>query len=109
MKKLISTCIVSAILRITCQYTETVGVYQTEVTKAEMISAHNDIKDIVYSGDGLIEDWHEYEYDEMGNMIKRVCLENNTGYFIILGKVINLIPWRVKSVTEYEYEYAYAD
>ena len=43
MKKLISTCIVLAILRITCQYTETVGVYQTEVTKAEMISAHNDI------------------------------------------------------------------
>ena len=32
-----------AILRITCQYAETVGVYQMEVTKAEMISAHNDI------------------------------------------------------------------
>ena len=43
MKKLIGTCIVLTILRITCQYTETVGVYQTEVTKAEMISAHNDI------------------------------------------------------------------
>ena len=31
MKKLISTCIVLAILGITCQCAETVGVYQTEV------------------------------------------------------------------------------
>ena len=43
MKKFISTCIVLAILRITCQYAETVGVYQTEVIKGEMISVQNDV------------------------------------------------------------------
>ena len=43
MKKLISTCIVLAILRITYLYAEIVGVYQTEVIKGEMINIQNDV------------------------------------------------------------------
>ncbi|MDE6749732.1 MAG: hypothetical protein K2K21_11835 [Lachnospiraceae bacterium] len=38
MKRLLSICIVLAILRITYQYTETVGVYSVEVTKGQMVS-----------------------------------------------------------------------
>ena len=38
-----SIFIVLAILRITYQYAETVGIYQMEVTKVEMINVHNDV------------------------------------------------------------------
>lgn len=43
MKKLMSIFIVLAILRITYQYAETIGIYQAEMTKGEMISVHNDV------------------------------------------------------------------
>ena len=38
MKKFMSIFIVLAILRITYQYVETVGIYQAEVTKRQIIS-----------------------------------------------------------------------
>lgn len=38
-----SIFIVLAILRITYQYVETIGIYQTEVAKVEMINVHNDV------------------------------------------------------------------
>lgn len=43
MKKFMSLFIVLAILRITYLYVETVGIYQAEVLKAEMINVHNDV------------------------------------------------------------------
>lgn len=53
MKKLISTCIVLAILGITYQYVETVRVYQTEVAKGEKISA--DSGDLIGAGGLTVE------------------------------------------------------
>ena len=43
MKKIMNIFIVLAILRITYQYVETVGIYQAELLKAEMINVHNDV------------------------------------------------------------------